>query len=500
MKIDKRKLAIAVILFTVIMAFGLVNGIPPLFNSWLSRTANYRDICVHEAYAIITYQSYRNVTILDVRSAEEVSNGYIAGAINIEWTVLEANLSDPDCPLIGHENDEIIVYCQSGGRSAHASEVLAANGFQMVYNVVGGINAWTQSAWNYPLVTEAPSTYTPISAIVAYNMIMDNVTYPDLIIVDVATPPTYAAEHIENAINIPYYGDSDFGTRIGPLTGHENDEIIVYCVNAACSRGPNAAQYLVDHGFTKVYHIIGGIAAWKDAGYPVVTAAYAHVFIEHTWRGDLIVDIGVGDPYSPSWSQRIWNGEGQGADNLDLTVDLSDATAYLPPSTDNRWFLRVHDQYNQDQGQIVEFTITHQGTTYTSVDPPVPINDLQTSYAYTPSMISASSHIYIEHTYQGDLIVDIGVGTPSSPDWSLRVWNGGGAGADNLDLTVDLFDAMAYLPPNGTNNWFLRVYDQYNQDQGQIVDFTITHMGTIYTSTDTPVPINDLQTSYAYIP
>jgi subtilisin-like proprotein convertase family protein len=111
----------------------------------------------------------------------------------------------------------------------------------------------------------------------------------------------------------------------------------------------------------------------------------AHVFIEHTYRGDLEVDIGVGDPSSPSWSQRIWNGEGWGEDNLDLTVDLSGAMAYLPPSTINRWFLRVYDHGNYDQGRIVWFNITYERVTYSSTDVPVPINDLQTNYAYIPS-------------------------------------------------------------------------------------------------------------------
>ena len=42
----------------------------------------YKDICVHEAYAIITYQSsYRNVTILDVRTQDEYNEMRIENAI-----------------------------------------------------------------------------------------------------------------------------------------------------------------------------------------------------------------------------------------------------------------------------------------------------------------------------------------------------------------------------------------------------------------------------------
>jgi len=229
-------------------------------------------------------------------------------------------------------------------------------------------------------------------------------------------------------------------------------------------------------------------------------AASAHIYIEHTYRGDLIVDLGVGDPANPDWSQRIWNGEGGGQDNLDLTVDLSDAVAYLPPSLflpPHRWWVKVYDRYSGDQGQITEFTITCWGTTYSSTDVPVPVNDFETSYAYIPSL--AQAHVFIEHTYRGDLIVDIGLGDPANPDWSQRIWNGEGGSLDDLDLTVELPEGLAlYLPPSG--RWFLQVYDRNGGDQGQIVEFTIAYEGTTYGSMDPPVPINDFETSYAYCP
>ncbi len=335
MKIENRKSVTAAVLLGMVLTFGLVNGLPTIMESWLSRTDNYRDICVHETYAIITFQPYRDVVILDVRSPEEFDNGHITGAINIEWTTLESNLSDlAHCPLAGHENDEIIVYCLTGGRSANASEVLATHGFQMVYNMVGGIEAWTYAAWNYPLVTETPVSYTDISVHEAYNMIVDDVSYPDLVILDVRSPDEYSVEHIENAINIPYYGDSDFGTRIGSLAGHENDEVVVYCLSAACSKGPSASQYLVNHGFTEVYHMYGGIQAWINAGYPVVhpeglvlnpsveegdvwpyhwtRSKYADVIGEHHWSsfgytGSRSLELRIQpSPGAPQWHSIYW--------------------------------------------------------------------------------------------------------------------------------------------------------------------------------------------------
>jgi nitroreductase/subtilisin-like proprotein convertase family protein len=112
----------------------------------------------------------------------------------------------------------------------------------------------------------------------------------------------------------------------------------------------------------------------------------AVIYIEHTCRGDLIVDLGVGDPDKPDWSINIWNKEGGDAENLNLTIDISDAVQYLPPSESGRWFLKVYDAENENQGQITEFTVTYNGQTYASTCIPVSVHDLQTSFSYIPGV------------------------------------------------------------------------------------------------------------------
>ena len=67
---------------------------------------------------------------------------------------------------------------------------------------------------------------------------------------------------------------------------------------------------------------------------------------------------------------------------MDLYIDLTAAAAYLPPSATFTWWVKVYDRAAGDTGQIVTFTITYGGKTYTSPNVPVSIYDLQTSYAY----------------------------------------------------------------------------------------------------------------------
>ena len=83
--------------------------------------------------------------IIDVRTPEEYSEGYIAKAINVNWNdnsfdteVLKFNKSKP-----------IYVYCLAGGRSSNAASKLIELGFTTVYDLKGGMNAWRNA--NFPV-------------------------------------------------------------------------------------------------------------------------------------------------------------------------------------------------------------------------------------------------------------------------------------------------------------------------------------------------------------
>ena len=74
--------------------------------------------------------------LLDVRTDPEVARGIIPGARHVVLQDLPSRLDE--LPRSG----SIVVYCQSGGRSAHAANFLASQGFGSVYNLQGGILAW----------------------------------------------------------------------------------------------------------------------------------------------------------------------------------------------------------------------------------------------------------------------------------------------------------------------------------------------------------------------
>ena len=76
--------------------------------------------------------------ILDVRTPEEINQGYIPGAstINIYDQDFESKLN-----LIQRDKP-VYVYCKAGGRSNQAAELMKKKGFMKVYNLDGGITSW----------------------------------------------------------------------------------------------------------------------------------------------------------------------------------------------------------------------------------------------------------------------------------------------------------------------------------------------------------------------
>jgi rhodanese-related sulfurtransferase len=108
-----------------------------------SQQISYQIISVSEASAMI--QSSPNLLVVDVRTTEEFAQGHLQGAINIPLSNLPTQISS-----LGR-NRPVLVYCQTGHRSAQAATLLTNAGFTQVYDMNGGLNAWINAG--YPTVT-----------------------------------------------------------------------------------------------------------------------------------------------------------------------------------------------------------------------------------------------------------------------------------------------------------------------------------------------------------
>lgn len=101
-------------------------------RSKLKRNIEPDDINYNQMQALI-----RNGAILiDVRSPQEYKEGHISGAICIP----EYNIQREIKTKIPNIEQQIIVYCDIGGRSKTAQRKLKRMGYKEVYNLYQGIS------------------------------------------------------------------------------------------------------------------------------------------------------------------------------------------------------------------------------------------------------------------------------------------------------------------------------------------------------------------------
>jgi len=119
----------------------------------------YTDISVGEAWAMLNDTSNGIQYPIDIRTYPE-------------WILVHIDTPKPENPkhhnfyewgypeilnefLTTYHGEEIIIYCRSGIRSVTASNILIDNNFDgTIYNMLGGINAWTSTG--LPTISKRP--------------------------------------------------------------------------------------------------------------------------------------------------------------------------------------------------------------------------------------------------------------------------------------------------------------------------------------------------------
>jgi len=113
----------------------------------------FETVSVEEAREMIEKDG---VFILDVRTPAEFNSSHVEGATLIPVTNSGGSNLSSDQLLEARINEvprdkKILVYCRTGHRSTTASNILVAAGYSDVYNMEGGITAWTGAG--YPVVS-----------------------------------------------------------------------------------------------------------------------------------------------------------------------------------------------------------------------------------------------------------------------------------------------------------------------------------------------------------
>ncbi|HEX3688985.1 MAG TPA: molybdopterin-synthase adenylyltransferase MoeB [Solirubrobacteraceae bacterium] len=103
--------------------------------------------------AVVREQSSNGAVIIDVREPEEWGTGHIPGAKHVPQSYLESRIEGaaPD------RSQHVILYCQSGNRSAWAARTLLDDlGYENVESMTGGFTLWKDRGYD----VETPRTLT----------------------------------------------------------------------------------------------------------------------------------------------------------------------------------------------------------------------------------------------------------------------------------------------------------------------------------------------------
>ena len=135
---SKRRVGLVLAGFVSVMIVSIT-----CFSLCVGQQPFYWTISVSDARAMM--QSSSNPLVVDVRTPQEYAQGHLKGAVNIPLSDLPLRMDGLD------HNRPMIVYCQTGVRSAQASSILVGAGFSKAFSMEGGISAWINSG--YPTVS-----------------------------------------------------------------------------------------------------------------------------------------------------------------------------------------------------------------------------------------------------------------------------------------------------------------------------------------------------------
>ncbi len=247
---------------------GYVGTLPESFNG----------IAVADFAAALTNDA--NVLLVDVRTPDEYAEGFIEGAVNIPLNELTQHLA-----LLPDLNQEILVYCGSGHRSAIAMTALNLLGYTNVRSLLGGFGAW--SAAGNPVSTTPvdyaggtapaidPALFDKVNAYIAgipagyYTVraldLSSEMLRNPVTLIDVRTESEFAAGHIENATDMPL---ASFFSLESQLPQDKAAAIVVY--DSVTHRSSMAMTFLRLLGYENVRTLAGGTGAWEKASLPLV--------------------------------------------------------------------------------------------------------------------------------------------------------------------------------------------------------------------------------------
>lgn len=195
--------------------------------------------------------------VIDTRSSAAFGAAHVPGALNIQLTAPEFEqrvgwITPLDVPLV-----LVVAEDDFARRAMHALAFLGLDARVKGF-LAGGLDAWTSSG--------RPTASVPQISAEELRQQLASGDAPRVL--DVRERSEWNAAHIDGA---HLQSVRLLPQRLAGLPFSRSTPIAVICHSGA--RSSIAASLLRHHGFSNVLNVTGGMAEWRDRGFPVVDAA-----------------------------------------------------------------------------------------------------------------------------------------------------------------------------------------------------------------------------------
>jgi molybdopterin/thiamine biosynthesis adenylyltransferase/rhodanese-related sulfurtransferase len=116
----------------------------PTYRELLAQArAEIDEISTPEAHALL--EDGERALFVDVRPRDEWDEGHLPGALHLPRNNLESRVE----ALIPDKSRSLVVYCESGSRSAFATKALHELGYENVVNLSDGFTGWKRNGYEF---------------------------------------------------------------------------------------------------------------------------------------------------------------------------------------------------------------------------------------------------------------------------------------------------------------------------------------------------------------
>jgi hydroxyacylglutathione hydrolase len=183
--------------------------------------------------------SANNAFVLDTRSPEIFTSGFVPGAINIG---LDGRFAEWAGSLVPFDRPVLLI--TDAGAEKESVIRLARVGFERILGCLeGGYAAWKEAGGEIDMIVNVE----------ADELMMDIPFDPNIVILDVRKPAEFAAGHLKKALTLPLNKLTDT-SLLGDL--NDTDNIYIHC--ASGYRSVIAASILKKEGYHNLRNVSGG--------------------------------------------------------------------------------------------------------------------------------------------------------------------------------------------------------------------------------------------------